>query len=415
MGFIEIKDGINLNVIKTDKFKTICIAILIRTKLDRKTVTLNAMLPSLLLNGCEKYKTVREINLKTEEMNGSNFYADVMKKGDNQILEFLIEFSENMKDKSEIIDFLCNIILKPLEILNSFNKNYFNRARALAIDKIKMNGNDKKELAKNRCIEEMFENEEFGIMPDGYIEDFEENKITEENLFKHYKKLLEESEIDIIAIGNIFEQELANLIKKYFIIENRNYNKIKTEFYKKEETNTKFIEEKFSIIQGKLCIGLRTNIDVNSDYFFPLIVGNEILGGGASSKLFKNVREKESLCYYINSFVYMFKGVVFIQAGIDFSSYKNVIKYIKKEIENIKFGEFEEEDIENAIASLEKKYLSILDYNTSIMDYYYTEFLAKRNMDLEKMIAKIKKVRKKEIIEAFSNIWLDTVYFMKGE
>ncbi|MDE6182700.1 MAG: insulinase family protein, partial [Eubacteriales bacterium] len=114
MGFNEIKDGINLSVIKTDKFKTICIGVLIRTKLDRKYVTFNAMLPNMLLSGCEKYKTIREINLKTEEMNGSNFYADIMKKGDNQILEFLIEFPENIKDLSEIIEFLSNIILKPL-------------------------------------------------------------------------------------------------------------------------------------------------------------------------------------------------------------------------------------------------------------------------------------------------------------
>lgn len=147
----------------------------------------------------------------------------------------------------------------------------------------------------------------------------------------------------------------------------------------------------------------------------PLIVGNEILGGGSSSNLFKNVREKESLCYYINSFVYMFKGVIFIQAGIDFNSYEKVVEYVKKEVENIKNGKFNEEDIEKAISSLQKKYLSILDYNTSIMDYYYTGFLADRYVDIEKTICEIKKIKKDEILEAFSNIWLDTVYFMKGE
>lgn len=415
MGFNEIKDGINLNVIKCDKFKTICIGVLIRTKLDKKYVTFNAMLPNLLLNGCEKYKTIREINLKTEEMNGSDFFADIMKKGDNQILEFLIEFPETIKDKSIIVEFLADIILKPLAPFGTFKEDYFNRARSLAIDKIKSRENDKKEYAKNRCVEEMFEGEEFGILADGYIEDFEENKITEETLYKHYKKILKESEIDIIAIGNIIEDELKELIKKYFIIEGRAYKKLETEFFVKEKQEPKYIEEKFNITQGKLCMGYRTGIKTSDNLFLPLLVGNEILGGGSSSKLFNNVREKESLCYYINSFVFMFKGVIFIQSGVDFEQSKKVIEYIEAEIENIKKGEFTEEDIANAIKSLEKKYLSTVDYNTSVMDYYYTNFLANIKMDIKEIIKAIKKVRKDDILQAFSNIWLDTTYFMKGE
>ncbi|MDE6182046.1 MAG: insulinase family protein, partial [Eubacteriales bacterium] len=287
--------------------------------------------------------------------------------------------------------------------------------RALAIDKIKSRENDKKEYAKNRCVEEMFKEEEFGILADGYIEDFEENKITEETLYNHYKKLIKESEIDIIAIGNIIEDELKEIIKKYFIIEGRSYKKIETEFYKKEKQKNKYIEEKFNITQGKLCMGYRTGIKADDKLFLPLLVGNEILGGGSASKLFNNVREKESLCYYINSFVFMFKGVIFIQSGVDFEQSKKVIEYIEKEIENIKNGNFTEEDIKNAIISLEKKYLSTVDYNTSVMDYYYTNFLANTKMDINETIKAIKKVKKDDILQAFSNIWLDTTYFMKGE
>lgn len=415
MEFIEIKDGINLKVIKSDKFKTICFAILIRTSLNRKNVTFNSMIPNLLLNGCEKYKTIREINLKTEEMYGSNFYADVMKKGDNQILEFLFEVSNSFEDLSEIIDFLTNIILKPLKEQNSFKKEYFEKARAFTIDKIKTNENNKQELAKNRCISKMFQNEDFGVICDGYIEDFEENNISEETLYKHYKKLLEESEIDIIVVGDIFEKEIENLIRKYFIIENRNYKKIQNNFIEKNISNTNFFEEKFNITQGKLCMGYRSNIKPYSDYFLPLVVGNEILGGGASSKLFNNVREKQSLCYYINSFVFIFKGVIFVQAGIDFKEYKKVVECIKKEIENLKLGNFTDNDLQKAILSLEKKYLSILDNNTSIMDYYYTNFLADTVMDIKQTINAIKKVKKDEVQEVFKKIWLDTVYFMKGE
>lgn len=415
MGFNKIKEGINLNVITTDKFKTICIGVLIRTKLNKNYVTFNAMLPNLLLNGCEKYKTIREINLKTEQMHGSSFYADILKKGDNQILEFLIEFPNNIDDKTEIFKFLTDVILNPLANMGSFKREYFNRARALAIDKIKSRENDKKEYAKNRCIEEMFKQEEFGILADGYISDFEENKITEESLYNHYKKIIKESEIDIIAIGDILEEELKNFINKYFIIEGRDYKKFTTHFEQKDKQEPKYIEEKFNITQGKLCMGYRTGVEAHSELFLPLIVGNEILGGGSSSKLFNNVREKESLCYYINSFIFMFKGVVFVQAGVDFNQVKKVIDYIQEEIENIKNGKFSDEDIKNAAINLEKKYLSTVDYNTSVMDYYYTNFLADIKMDINETIKAIKMVKKDDILKAFSNIWLDTTYFMKGE
>lgn len=415
MSFIQIEEGINIKTISTKKFKTIAFAVLIRQKLNRKTATFNAVLSNILLNGSEKYKTVRDINIKIEEMAGSDFYGDIIKKGDNQILEFLIEFPENKVEIDEAMEFLAEIILKPLTENNGFNKEYLKLAKQSVKDTIKSGINNKKDFAKKRCIELMCKNEPFGIFAEGYLEDLESETINANNLFEHYKKIISESEIDFVAIGNITEEDLKSSVKKYFNIENRKFKKAETEFFKKEAQSPNFVEEKFGITQGKLCMGFRTGIKPTDKNFLPLLVANEILGGGSSSKLFKNVREKESLCYYINSFIFMFKGIIFIQSGVDFNKYEKVTQYIEKEIENITNCKVDEVEFQNAINSLEKKYLSIEDYNTSVMDYYYTGALAGINMDINDMVKKIKSVEKDEACNTLKNAWLDTCYFMKGD
>ena len=159
----------------------------------------------------------------------------------------------------------------------------------------------------------------------------------------------------------------------------------------------------------------RTNIDAKNKYFISLLVGNEILGGGAGSILFNNVREKESLCYYINSFIFIFKGIVFVQSGIEFENYEKVVKHIKETIQTIKNGQFNDKQLDIAINSLCKKYKGIVDYNTATIDYYYTNYLLNIDMDIDSIIEKIKSVKKEDIKKSFENIWIDTCYFMKGE
>lgn len=413
----ELQKGINLNIIKTTKFKTICIVILFKQKLDKKYATFNALLPTILYKGCQKYNSINKIFTETEEMFGASFYTDIMKKGDNQLIEFLIEFVPEFVDLSQIVDFLNEVILHPLVQDNSFKSEYFQISKQELIDTIKNRINDKKEFSKIRTVEEMFSNEDFGISADGYLEDLENDFINEKTLFQHYKKVLQESEINIISIGNIQEEVFTDIIKKNFVdfIQNRNFVDTKYDEVLKTQSEPNFISEKFNVSQGKLCIGFRTNILPSNELFFALLVGNEILGGGAGSKLFINLREKESLCYYINSFIFLFKGVIFVQSGIDFNQFDNVVSSIQKQINNIKNGEFEQIDINNAIINLEKTYISILDYNISTMDFYLTNLLAKIPYNIEEFVQKIKNVKKEDIIKAFENIWMDTCYFMKGE
>lgn len=410
-----VDNGINIKVINTAKFKTICVAFLFRQILDKKYVTYNALLSKILTMGSQKYKTIKDISIKTEEMYGAYIHNDILKKGDNQIIEFLIEFAENQVNIEEVFLFLKEVILNPLIENEGFKKEYFEKSKQLVKDTILSRQNDKKELAKDRCIEIMCNNEKFGIVADGYIEDLEYDKINNKNLYKHYKDILKTSEIDVFVIGNIDENTIKYMVEKHFNIKDRCYNPLKTDFIYKEKIKPNTVIEKYSITQGKLCMGYRTNIPANTDSFIPLLVGNEILGGGSGSMLFNNVREKESLCYYINSFIYIFKGIIFIESGVDVKHYEKAINHIIENVENIKNGKFDNNHIEIAINNLCKKYRGIVDYNTATINYYYTNYLASINMTIEEIIEKIKKVTKEDIEKSFENIWLDTCYFMKGD
>ena len=405
-------NGINIKVINTSKFKTICIAFLLKQPLDKEYVTYNSMLSKILTMGCDKYKTIKDISIKMESMYGAYIHSDILKKGDSQIIEFLIEFIEDKVSLEEIFIFLKEIILNPLLEGDCFKEEYFKKAKELVKESILSRKNDKKELAKDRCIEIMCKDEKFSILADGYIEDLE--KIDNKKLYNHYKEILKTSQIDIFAIGNIKENDIKDLVKKYFDIE-RNYIKDDFNFVYKEKTNENIVVEKYNILQGKLCMAYRTNIEPSSEMFIPLLVCNEILGGGSGSMLFNNVREKESLCYYINSFIYIFKGIVFIESGIDKNDYEKAIKCIKQNVENVIKGKFDDNNIEIAKSNLCKKYKGIIDYNTATIDYYYTNYLADTKIDIENITEKINLVTKDDIKKAFENIYLDTCYFMEGD
>ena len=416
---IEIKKGIKLNILKTNKFKTNLIAIMLTTKLDRENVTKNALIPAVLKRGTKTLKTQEEINKKLEEMYGASLDCGLDKTGDNQVLkfyiesvndEFLPENSENMLKES--LENLLEFVLNPYLENDGFKKEYVEQEKENLKQIIEGKIDNKARYALDRCIEEMYKNQPYGLYKYGYIEDME--NINEKNLYEHYKKLISNCKIDIFVSG-IVGEEIENIIKENENIKklqdrNPEYNKIKISSKKSEKENV--VQESMEVTQGKLIIGMDLDVD-NEDLRYDIMIYNSIFGGSANSKLFQNVREKASLAYTASSSYYRFKNNIFINCGIEIKNYDKALEIIKQQIEDMKKGDFTEEEVENAKKGIIASIKIIDDEQDTEITYFFSQELSNSKCSVEQYMDNIKTVTKEKVIDIANKVSINTVYFLK--
>ena len=417
---IDIKNGIKLHTIKTEKFKTNLIAVMLTTKLDRKNVTKNALIPAVLRRGTKFMQTQEEINKKMEDMYGASFDCGLDKTGDNQILkfymetvnnEFLPQDAENMIKSS--IEKIFEIIFNPYLENGVFKKEYVEQEKENIKQIIDGKIDSKARYALDRCIEEMYKNEPFGLYKFGYVEDLKD--INEKNLYEYYLELIKTCKIDIYISG-IVDENIHNIIKQ-----NENIEKLEErkpdfkefELVKKENEEAKEIQESMEITQGKLIIGLDVNI-LDKDARYKIMIYNSLLGGSANSKLFQNVREKASLAYTASSSYYRFKNNIFINCGIDIPNYQKALEIIKKQIEDMKNGDFTDEEIENAKNGIIASIKTIDDEQDTEITYYFGQELSGTKTSLEEYIENIQKINKADVLEVAKQISINTIYFLKN-
>ena len=416
---IEIKKGIKLNVIQTNKFKTNLIAIMLTTKLDRENVTKNALIPAVLRRGTKTLKTQEEINKKLEEMYGASLDCGLDKTGDNQVLKFYIETvndeflpqnSEDMLKKSleQIFEFVFNPYLEN----DGFKKEYVEQEKENLKQIIEGKIDNKARYALDRCIEEMYKNQPYGLYKYGYIEDME--NINEKNLYEHYKKLISNCKIDIFVSG-IVDEEIENIIKENENIKklqdrNPEYNKIEILSKKSEKENV--VQESMEVTQGKLIIGMDLDVD-NEDLRYDIMIYNCIFGGSANSKLFQNVREKASLAYTASSSYYRFKNNIFINCGIEIKNYDKALEIIKQQIEDMKNGDFTEEEVENAKNGIIASIKTIDDEQDTEITYFFSQELSNSKCNIEQYMNNIKAVTREKVIDIANKVSINTVYFLK--
>ncbi len=416
---ISIGKGINLTLIPEKKFKTNLVSIYIQRKLKRDEVTMNALLPSIIKSGSEKYQSAREMSMQQDDLYGVSIGADSSKRGETQVITFkIISTDEKYLDEKifkSVVEFLNEVVNKPLVVDGGFKKEYVEIEKQNLKNRIESIINDKGRYAIERAREEMFKDEAYGISDLGYLEDID--KINEKNLYNHYKNIMETSPIDIVVEGNFDEEEIVSIISQGFDFDRENVLEIPRANFEKNIEKTKTIKEDMDIAQGKLVMGYRCNIDYKDEHkYYSLIVGSNVLGGGPHSKLFVNVREKESLCYYIYSSLEKYKTSMFISSGIESQNFDKAVVLIKEQLELLKAGEISHEEIQSSKSALISSLKTIKDSIGGAADYYFSQTMGGTNSTVEKIIDIIENVEIKDIVEAFSNIQLDTIYFLsKGE
>ena len=415
----EIKKGIKLHTIKTEKFKTNLIAIMLTTKLNRENVTKNALVPAVLRRGTKNLITQEEINKKLEEMYGASLDCGLDKTGDNQVLKFYIETvndeflpqeAENMLKTSleKIFEFVFNPYLEN----GCFKKEYVEQEKENIKQIIDGKIDNKARYSLDRCIEEMYKDKPYGLYKYGYVEDMK--NINEKNLYEYYQQLIDECKIDIFVSG-IIDDETENIIKN-----NENIIKLKDrepqynepEIIAKRTEKENDVQESMDVTQGKLIIGMDLDID-DDNLRFDVMIYNSIFGGSANSKLFQNVREKASLAYTASSSYYRFKNNIFINCGIEIKNYEKALEIIKQQIEDMKKGDFTDEEVENAKKGIIASIKTIDDEQDTEITYFFSQELSKSKCNIEQYMQRISEVTKDNVVDVANKVSINTVYFLK--
>lgn len=418
---VELKQGIKAHFINTDKHKTDLTCVILTVPLKREYVTKNALIPFLLRRGTEKLPNQYLINKEMENMYGASFNLGIDKSGDNIILKFYIETISNeyALDGENIlkrnIENLLDIIFNPLKNNGILNQDFLDIEKENLRKVINSKIDDKDAYAFERCISEMYKQNGFGLYKFGYIEDID--KITIEEITEYYDWLISNAKIDIFMSGKIDEKEFTNVLLENQNIKDLNpregyyiLNRQSTESRQNVENE---VFESMNVVQGKLVLGLNVDFDDENLQAIALVY-NAILGDGANSMMFQNVREKAGLAYSSKSIFIKQKMNIFIRCGIQIENYEKALNLIKVQLDNIKTGEFSDEDIEVAKVYLTSSIKNIEEEQDTEIVYYIGQELSGTNRSIEEYIDRIQRVSKEDILAFAEKVSINTIYFLKN-
>lgn len=415
----QLFKGVNLNYVKSEKFKTNMISVVLRLPLCRETVTRAALIPRVLKRGTEAYPTLADISKRAEELYGASISAGTLKKGDNQLLVFTVRFVSdsfiNGAITKDAVNLLAEFVLRPKTVLGGFDKSYVEQEKVNAKNFIEGLINDKKAYASVRCNEIMFEGDPYGIYEYGYVEDLAE--IDEKNLYEFYKILIETSPIEIFASGDFDGDSFKDALEKEFcgILNDRCARPAETVLAVKEKNiEVKRITEEIPTSQSKLVMGFNCGISPVSDEYCAFMMFSCILGGSPFSKLFNNVREKLSLAYYVFSVPDRQKSCMKISAGIEADKFDAAYDEIIFQLEKMKKGDFTDDEITSAQKYLATSMGSVKDSMEATEEFYMGQILLGSNETIDELTKKLYCVSRDEIIRAANSVQEDTVYFLKG-
>lgn len=414
----DIKEGIRLHKIKTNKYKTNLMSVFLTSKLSRDDITKKALILTVLRRGTNNLKTQEEISKKLEELYGASFDCGIDKLGDKHVLKFYVESlnEQYLYQKEDILNqslnILFDIVFNPLLENGVFKQEYIDEEKQNLRIIIEGQKDNKAAYATQRCIEEMYKEKPYGLYKYGYVEDLE--KIDSKNLYEAYLDLIKTCKIDIFVSGDFDEKELEEKVKSNQQISKLEPRKVEYLDEESESSNTQeenVVRENMQISQGKLNIGL----DVLSDNKSAVSVYNAILGGGANSKLFQNVREKASLAYSAGSIYIKPKSKIIIKTGIEHKNYDKALQIIKEQIDDMKNGKFSDEDIQHAKELIIASFKAMQDEQDSEISFYFGREIQKESKDIDKQIKEVSEVTKQNIVDVANKIKINTIFFLTRE
>lgn len=415
-----IAPGVKLCTHKTEQFKTSVVSFNIVTNLGENAGK-KALLLNLLARTSKAYPTVTAMNRRLAELYGASISASVTKSGDAQVLSLVLICLDDRfslygeKVLEEGLRLLSGCLFMPDITPDGFKEENLKREKRLLCEKIDSEKDEKRIYALDTMISEMCRDEVYGIHRFGTKEEIESADGKE--LLKIWKELLFRSPVQINITGNFDEKKTEKIVTGLFTSLDRkkeNILEVQTEFLT-EAYESRIFREKQPVKQGKLVIGMRAGMTYSEDNFAAIKLMNAIFGSGTFSKLFMNVREKMSLCYYCAARLDNNKGIITVESGVETENAEKALDAIRHELDEVRSGNFTDETIDHAKKSLCDLYKSVYDSVIGINNWM-SSFCTKNELVEPSVYSDmINVVCREEIILAASMVTEDTVFILESE
>lgn len=407
----------NLHMIKTDKFKSVSIEIIISREIKKEEITISSFLSSILAYSTKKYNSKIKLARKMENLYAADFGSFCFRLGKTYNFDFSIRVLDDKYTEKglfeEAVDFINEVLFNPNVEKNAFDLTSFNVIKHKAESRIERFRESPGRYSVLKAFELYDENAPYSYNMTGYLDDL--NKITPENLYEYYKEFIKSNSIDIYVVGDIDFDYIENIFLNKLKFNNKLDNSIDVIIESKK--HRKKIQEDFendNTNQSKLSIvcSIENMSDFEKKYVLDLY--DIILGGYADSKFFKNIREKHSLCYYASSETNKADNTMLITSGINKENYKKMISLIKKEMKDMVTGNFSSEDLDKAKSYYISSIDEIEDRPAAIIAT--CNYVNKLKTDMpDKVRDKVIKVTKEDIQKLASKVYIDTVFLLGGD
>lgn len=416
----NLAEGVEGLFVKNDRFNTTLISYNFYLPLKKETVAPYALLPFILTSCGKDYPDFSKLNLKLAKLYGARLNASAEKYGDYQLLKmtisvindrFSLDGESLVKSASQL---LLNLIFSPNTQDGAFLTEDLEREKRKAIEHIKGEISEKRIYAKKRLIEEMYENSPYGIPKCGTVEDVE--AITETSLYNAWIKMLESAFVRVQVVGSAVPAGLfEDITERFSVTERKNITDCKISEPTKKRNTVKRVTDNMDVTQGKLCLGFSAEMCGNDDTTLPLMVMTDIFGGGPYSKLFSNVREKMSLCYYCSASAVRQKGLITVESGIETENALKAEKEILNQLEAVKKGEFSDFEFQSSIKSISDSLNSYNDSQNSIDLWYAIKINNDSVYSPEDIAEKLKNITREDVVNTANGVKLHTVYKLLPE
>lgn len=410
----EITDGVDLIAVPVDRFKTNEIAFTFALPLKNEAASANALAIGLLSRKSKDYPDMKSLNRKLASLYGATLAATVSKTGEAQIMKLGITALDDMFSLDsdsivfECVRLLTSLIFNPkLDNDGNFCDDDVLSEKRILAEKISSEENEKRTYVLRKAEELMFKEEPYAINKYGTLTQVE--SLSAADAVSAWRRLLENAKIMITVVGNTDYDSILNHLKNAFSSVDRNYKALPEPVFISKCDSVKQELERIEVKQGKLVLGFRVNLKSNDSLTPAMRSFCDIFGGGPYSKLFANVREKMSLCYYCSARYTRLKSCIMIQCGCNEENMDKAVSEILNQLEDIKNGNFDEE-LESSKLGLRDAILSVNDAPEIIENWCSNQITDEILKTPEMSVAENDAVTKEQVQQCAKLLTLDTVY-----